>query len=314
MYGTFWTRQNNQTRAMILAVDVSLNEILEMGRSFPWPRPAACGECGGSRLWGDGFVSAFFEGIDEPVPLRLYRCPDCGCVYRLKPAGYFRRFQASVETIRSSIAVRLNTGRWPPGISRARAGHWLRSLKRKTEAYLGHAWLGCCLVEAFERLIPMGTIPASRSFKAVFIPHETYPHQPCRCARDLPEIGAAPSTNEEACPCTTRSNGSQLSDTESFTTSWATSSSRPENRSDSSGRSATAHGSSRSPPRPGSPEAPSCAGSSSTRTQAVNSKLSPAELAVIREKPEPSTKRPGLLSSSYEESCPAPPSSVSYPR
>ena len=293
LYGPLRTRKNNDTTPMILSVPVSLNEILEKGY-FSWPRPLSCGECGGSRLWGHGFVSAFFDEIDNPVWLKLYLCPDCNCVHRLRPTGYFKRFQTTVETIRSSIATRLETGRWPSGVSRCRAGHWLRALKQKTAAYLGQDWLGARLIEAFDLLVCMGKIPVSRSFKAASRPSETYPIEECRCLSFPAEIGPAQSKNEEAGSCTTkRFNGSQPSGSVSSTTSWATSSSHLENRNDSSRTSAPANGSSRSPPRPALPEARSYAGLSSTRAQEVNSKLSPLECAPIGEQPEPSTKKPG---------------------
>jgi len=35
-------------------------------------------------LWGHGFADAVFDGYKQPLPLKLYRCPDCGCVIRLR--------------------------------------------------------------------------------------------------------------------------------------------------------------------------------------------------------------------------------------
>lgn len=93
--------------------------------------------------------------------LRRYRCPECGCVIKLKPKGYFRQFQATIETIRFDIECRLRTGRWPVGCSGPRCRHWLRGLKRQALAHLGIKWLGE-LTWAFDRLIEMGKIPVSR--------------------------------------------------------------------------------------------------------------------------------------------------------
>ncbi|MFC1835520.1 hypothetical protein ACFL2Q_12410 [Thermodesulfobacteriota bacterium] len=208
---------------MIVAVRVSLKKIVDMARDFPWPRPVVCGECGGDRLWGHGYVMAYFDEIDQPVLLKRYRCPDCKGVFRLRPAGYFKRFRATVQTIRAGIASRLETGKWPPGISRCRAGHWLRYLKQKTMAHLGGEWIGLMLVEAFDRLISKAKIPPSSSFKAVFRAGETYPTEDCRCFAFPVEIGPAPSGNKEARPCTTtKSNRLQPSDSESSTTWWVT--------------------------------------------------------------------------------------------
>lgn len=154
------TRQNQDT-VLILWVDGCVKRIFELGRKFPWPRPERCPRCKG-RIWGHGFVEAFFDGFNEPVWLRRYRCAHCRAVFRLRPKGYWRRFQAPISTIRSSLARRLRTARWPPGLSRSRQGHWLRSLRRQVLAHLGLGWTQR-LLEGFDRLCEMGKVPVSRS-------------------------------------------------------------------------------------------------------------------------------------------------------
>jgi hypothetical protein len=146
---------------MIISVLVSIKEIIAKGRDFPWPRPEVCPRCDGHRVWGHGFVPAFFDGFTDQVLLRRYRCPDCGCVLRLRPSGYFKRFQAATQTIRDCIDYRLSNSRWPKGIPHTRQGHWLRSLYRKTLAYFGQGWKGR-LLEGFDYLIRMDEIPVSR--------------------------------------------------------------------------------------------------------------------------------------------------------
>lgn len=146
---------------MIFSVVVSIKEIISKGRDFSWPRPDVCPRCYGRRIWGHGFVGAFFDGFACQVLLRRYRCPDCRCVLRSRPSGYFSRFQAPVERIRSSIVYRLQNGRWPPESSRSRQGHWLRSVYRKTMAYFGQGWKDR-LVEGFDHLVRMNEIPVSR--------------------------------------------------------------------------------------------------------------------------------------------------------
>jgi hypothetical protein len=147
---------------MILSLCVSIKEIVEQGRDFPWPRPESCPRCHGVRIWGHGFVGALFDGFVQHVLLRRWRCPECRCVMKARPRGYFDRFQAPVESIRSSIACRLKTGRWPPGSSRSRQGHWLRSLRRKIQAHLKQRWIDGP-VAGFDRLIEDGIIPVGRS-------------------------------------------------------------------------------------------------------------------------------------------------------
>jgi len=146
---------------MIVFLCVSIKEIVEQGRDFPWPRPEICPRCGSTRVWGHGFVSAIFDGFVSHALLRRWRCPECHCVVRVRPGGYFPRFQASIETIRSSIAVRLEDGRWPRGGSRQRQGHWLRSLRRRVGAFLGQGWKSR-LLEGFDSLMLDNESPVCR--------------------------------------------------------------------------------------------------------------------------------------------------------
>ncbi len=146
---------------MIVFLSVSIKEIVERGRDFPWPRPKNCPRCGGTRLWGHGFVTAIFDGFVTHVLLRRWRCPECRCVVRIRPSGYFPRFQASVDTIRSSIAFRLANDRWPGDIPRSRQGHWLRSLKRRVNALLGQRW-SRRLLEGFDELMLKNEPPVCR--------------------------------------------------------------------------------------------------------------------------------------------------------
>lgn len=161
---------------MIIFVCVNLKEIFEKQREYAWPRPKRCPRCGLGRLWGHGFALAYFDGFVSGVHLRRYRCPDCRCVVRLRPKGYFVRIQAAIETIRESITQRLCTDRWPAGLSRARQGHWLRALTRNAVAYLGNVWKSR-LPEAFGRLISLGIIPVSRAIEAATgaVFESTYP-------------------------------------------------------------------------------------------------------------------------------------------
>ena len=147
---------------MVIFFSVILKDLLLQGRHYPFPRPSGCPRCNGFRLWGHGFVSAYFDGYNQPFCLRRYRCPDCRCVLRLRPEGYFKRFQASVETIRSSIGVKSTTNRWLSGISRSRQRHWYRSLLIRIKAYLTDTW-GYGVVAGFDSLLRVGQSPVSRS-------------------------------------------------------------------------------------------------------------------------------------------------------
>jgi hypothetical protein len=147
---------------MIIAVVAMLKEILVKGKDYPWPRPSECPECKRKRLWGHGFASAWFDECDGAILLRRYRCPDCGCVIRLKPQGYFNRFHCTIEAIRTNLSRRIKTSRWLPGTSRSRQGHWLRALTRNAKAYLSDVFDGD-LLDAFDQLLHMSKTPVSRS-------------------------------------------------------------------------------------------------------------------------------------------------------
>ena len=147
---------------MILFVETNIKELSEKGRDYPWQRPANCPRCGNFKVWGHGYVGAWFDGFLTLLFLKRYRCPDCKLVIRYRPTGYFRRFQAPVDTIRSRIAHRLKEGRWPPGLSRSRQRHWLKGLRKQATAYLENAW-SRTLSDAFDRLIELGRTPVSRS-------------------------------------------------------------------------------------------------------------------------------------------------------
>jgi hypothetical protein len=114
-------------------------------------------------VWGHGFVLTCFDGFQEALWLRRYRCPVCSAVITMRPSGYFRGFQAPARTIRSSIAHKYYKGRWLPGISRTRQQHWLKALRRRVVAFFG---LRCPfdLIGAFDWFVREGMLPVSRSF------------------------------------------------------------------------------------------------------------------------------------------------------
>jgi hypothetical protein len=145
---------------MILGVVVNLKQLFKYQRKYPWPRPDTCPKCGVGGLWGHGFVLAYFDDLSAGVFLRRFRCPHCGCVIRLRPKGFFRRFQASIATIRFSLARRLAGGRYLPGISASRQRHWLNGLVRNVAARLGDRWRDR-LLEGFEHLRACGFVPVA---------------------------------------------------------------------------------------------------------------------------------------------------------
>ncbi|CAO0820369.1 hypothetical protein DFAR_1540020 [Desulfarculales bacterium] len=90
-------------------------------------------------------------GGTASIWLRCFRCPDCRAVIRLRPRGYWSRFQALVEIIRQSLSNKLARGRWDPDLPRSRQRHWLQGLLRQVSLYLGLSWSGD-LLGAFDWL------------------------------------------------------------------------------------------------------------------------------------------------------------------
>jgi len=80
----------------------------------------------------------------------------------MRPKGYLSRFQASIETIQSSIISKQSKGRWLKAISRTRQLHWLKALRRRMAAFFGNV----CpydFIGAFYYFLNSGINPVSRS-------------------------------------------------------------------------------------------------------------------------------------------------------
>ncbi|CAO0823443.1 hypothetical protein DFAR_3700004 [Desulfarculales bacterium] len=62
---------------------------------------------------------------------------------RLRPRGYWSRFQTLVEIFRQSLSNKLVAlSRWDPGLPRSCQRHWLKGLLRQVSLYLGSSWSG----------------------------------------------------------------------------------------------------------------------------------------------------------------------------
>jgi hypothetical protein len=147
---------------MVIFSAVKLKDLFRKEREYPWQKPESCLCCRSNRLWGHGFAEAIFDGYNKPLLLKLYRCPECGCVIRLRPEGYFKRFQAPIETIRKSIGCKSRKNRWLVGISRSRQCHWFRALKKRIKAYLTDTFQQG-MVAGFDYFVKRNQLPVSRS-------------------------------------------------------------------------------------------------------------------------------------------------------
>ncbi|HEY7556528.1 MAG TPA: hypothetical protein VIH18_17140 [Candidatus Binatia bacterium] len=144
-------------------MDVCVKTLVELGRKYQWQRPQRCPKCQGLRVWGHGYVEAYFDEAGSPcVLLKRYRCPECGVVIRMRPMGYWRRIQASIAVVRQWVLDRLEKGRWPPGSNPARGRHWLRALKRQVRTHLGMSYTER-IAEGFFELMRRGVCAVSRA-------------------------------------------------------------------------------------------------------------------------------------------------------
>jgi len=147
---------------MIIFFPVSLKHLFKKGRDYPWPKPDRCPRCNSCKVWGHGYSSGLFDGFNQPLSLRRYRCPDCRCIIKCRPKGYFKRFQAPIKTIRDSISSKERAGRWLKGISRTRQAHWFRALTRRMAAFWGHTFRQD-IINGFDCLQALGQVPVSRA-------------------------------------------------------------------------------------------------------------------------------------------------------
>lgn len=146
---------------MVIFFKVKLKELFKKGRNYPWQRPDNCPCCNNYKVWGHGYDRSNFDGFNEPLLIKLYRCPVCGCVIRLRPAGYFKRFQAKIKTIRLCIFHKEKSGKFHSCIYPTRQRHWLRALECRIKAYLGDTW-SHGLLKAFDHFMKQGHVPVTR--------------------------------------------------------------------------------------------------------------------------------------------------------
>ncbi len=149
---------------MSLFLMVCIKQLFDLGKKYPFPRPPTCLQCGSTRIWGHGFKDKLYDGYSSALPLKRYVCADCGCIYTLRPFGYWPRFQVSAVAILSSVSQRMQDGIWQMNglLSRQRRQHWLRALSRNIKAHLGMDF-GGDYIEGFYELVYRGRIPVARA-------------------------------------------------------------------------------------------------------------------------------------------------------
>ena len=145
---------------------VCIKELFRCGQEYAFPRPPSCLRpgCLSTRIWGHGFKDSYYDGYSSALPLRRYVCAECGCVYTLRPFGYWPRHHVSAVAILSSICQRIRSGQWglQESLSRQRQRHWLHALGKNIKGRLGMDFTGDML-DGFFELIHLGQVPVKRT-------------------------------------------------------------------------------------------------------------------------------------------------------
>ncbi len=150
-----------QSIPLILFVSVAIKSLVELGRRYEWPKDLVCPECG-SRLWGHGFVQAWFDGCPQAVRLARYRCAanvarfpgPPGRLPEQIPGFHFRYPREPFPSLES-----------PPTAGRPfpfPAPHRLSGLKKQILTRWGAGWAGN-FPEAFDQLCREGIPAVNRS-------------------------------------------------------------------------------------------------------------------------------------------------------
>lgn len=149
---------------MVIFVNVDVKQLANLGKDFPWQKPSRCPRCQ-SPLWWHGFVLAYFSFLKEGVYLKRLRCPTCGGIHRIRPNGYWKYFQSTIQSIFETISQKVKQGRWRPDLPRSRQLQWFRRFRKQVLMVLGLQYSGG-LLKAFEKLLTLGFIPVSSVIKS----------------------------------------------------------------------------------------------------------------------------------------------------
>ena len=63
---------------MLHFVDVILKDVLAQGHDYKWAQPPHCPRCFHCKVWGHGFVNRIFDHFIAPLPIKRFRCDQCG--------------------------------------------------------------------------------------------------------------------------------------------------------------------------------------------------------------------------------------------
>jgi hypothetical protein len=143
------SRLSPQVILLILHFAVDVKSLFELGKRYPWTRPAECPKCRSKRLWGHGYVERYFEGCSHAVWVKRYRCPDCHAVHTCRPVAFFKRLRYSAVIIICCLLNKILYSRWLGSIERQNQQYWYRSIRRQSSLHVNIKTLSIEHLEAF---------------------------------------------------------------------------------------------------------------------------------------------------------------------
>jgi transposase-like protein len=143
------SRLSPQNILLILHFAVDVKRLFELGKRYPWLKPADCPQCRSKRLWGHGYVERYFEGFSHSIWVKRYRCPDCNAVHTCRPRAFFKRLRYSAVAVVFCLLNKILHNRWLTIIERQNQQYWYRTLQRQSSLHSNIATLSIGHLDAF---------------------------------------------------------------------------------------------------------------------------------------------------------------------
>jgi hypothetical protein len=150
-----------QRISLILSFSVNVKLLFAEGIEFAWDKPGDCPKCGGCRLWGHGFVTRYFEGVDTTyLWVKRWRCPDCKAVHTARPKQFFGRFRYAITTILACLYEKIVRGKWMNCIPFQVQQYWYAGLRLQASRHTNAA---VPELSDLRRLLAIPIVPVTHS-------------------------------------------------------------------------------------------------------------------------------------------------------
>ena len=142
-------------------------------KEYFWNRPESCPSCGNRSLWGHGYVYRYFHDFPEALPLKRYRCHNCGAVHTMRPDDYSEGFSYPIDIQYGSILEKLGHRPWQKSVSRQIQQYWFKSFCRQNARIGLHQQPITFLRAARNTMFPFASHSLKHSVKSLKInsPH-----------------------------------------------------------------------------------------------------------------------------------------------